>query len=1153
MHIGSYIRVFSIGLFLTIAIWPPVAAQDDVEDATLRAEVFERLVIKLETLPKRWGQLPAPVIAASGRQAKDVLGTASKGEVNAAQTLIMRLAHTPPKMRPNVLEEARESRKLSEIDLWVPKTRALDLLKRDVLEAALTVDAWLDLSEQLGRRDTLLEAAAMAIQISNGRMPPRRVLRVAEKLVSLSPDMHGQRGAAKLANQYAYLLLQAGDSRRAVEAYRQARKHYLSVGSQQGQGDTWFGEGRALFRLGDNVGTLKAYRQARRHYVSVGSQQGQGDTWFGEGRVLFFLGDNESALKAYRQARKHLVRIHDQWGQGNTFIGEGRVLFRQGENAGALKAYRRARKYYVASGALQGRGISWHAEASVLLVMGDKKRALKAYRQARKLFVAAGERQGAASLQGLGNSWVGEGKVLFGMGDNEGALQAYQQARQYFVLVGSQQGQGNSWYGEGRVLFLLGNTEGALKAYRQARKLFMAVGDPAGQGDTWFGEGKVLFLLGHHEGALGAYQQAHRYYMAIGSRLAQGNTFIGEGRVLFLLEDNEGALKAYRQARKHFVADGDRLGQGNARLGEAAILFRLGDNEGALRTYRQARKHFVAVADPLGRGHAWEGEAHVLLRLGKAREAERAGQRAAAFAARGGPLIDNISARMAMAQSLADQGRHTKANQQAFRALALVKRWRAKGLGDLSRTALANLSSAPFDFLIPRLARKSAKALALAEDAHAPVLLDLLVASTNQILASNQRNQQRERVRIHKELAKLQATLTRTLDRSARSRFETQRDALDRELGLIELATLGALQNRTGQRISARERRMLTRHVGPIVLYYVAPEETLAFVLRPGRQPLRVVRIAASRNDFGREVQALRHDLGNPLWQKRADQRARTLFNQLVGPIADQLAGSSRLTIIPHGPLHQLPFEALIVPDGDEHNGKRVFERWDITVAPSLSVLHRIRKQETARRRKSKAAPFIALAAGQGLHFPDREVQDIAAIFGRDQATFRQGNATFATYQKQAARARHLLISTHGVHIPNSRTGTYLELTPTTEHDHRLTAGEIAQIPLRAELVTLAACSTAQGEAMFSDERLDLTRAFLIAGASAVLATRWKVPESNATRQFLIDFYRALRTGGPKGQGMRKDAALSHARRLSMKRGDDAQLWAAWVLIGDGR
>jgi CHAT domain-containing protein len=252
------------------------------------------------------------------------------------------------------------------------------------------------------------------------------------------------------------------------------------------------------------------------------------------------------------------------------------------------------------------------------------------------------------------------------------------------------------------------------------------------------------------------------------------------------------------------------------------------------------------------------------------------------------------------------------------------------------------------------------------------------------------------------------------------------------------------------------------------------------------------------------------------------------------------------LVLVPHGPLHELPFEALLDPAG-----KRLFERWHVSVTPSASAL------DFARHGHATPSPddfFLAFSSGVGLSHPAEEITKISGFFGANQAIFHPTEAAYQSYEKLATRARHLLISTRGVHTEGSRTETYLELQPTPEvHDSRLSAAEISTIPLQAELVTLAACDTSAGQALLSDERLDLTRSFLIARAAAVLATRWKVPEDTATSRFLADFYRAYRMGGQHGTGMRKDEALTEARRLSRERGDPAQVWAAWVLVGDAR
>ena len=296
--------------------------------------------------------------------------------------------------------------------------------------------------------------------------------------------------------------------------------------------------------------------------------------------------------------------------------------------------------------------------------------------------------------------------------------------------------------------------------------------------------------------------------------------------------------------------------------------------------------------------------------------------------------------------------------------------------------------------------------------------------------------------------------------------------------------------------------------------------------------------------DLGQQVRTLRHDLANPLYESLATAQARKLWDLLIAPFSDSIPAGGTLVLLPHGPLHELPFEALLDPAG-----KPLFERWKTSIAPSVSAL------DFARHRHSAPSPkdsFLAFSSGQGLSLPVEESAEISAYFGTN--TFHPTEALYLAYEKLVPQARHLFIATRGIYTEGSRRQTYLEIQPTPGlHDSRLSAAEIANIPLQAELVTVAACDTSYGRALLSDERLDLTRAFLIAGAAAVLATRWKVPEDRTTSQFLSDFYRAYRQGGPGGTGLRKDEALTESRRLSRERGDPAQVWAAWVLVGDGR
>jgi len=280
-----------------------------------------------------------------------------------------------------------------------------------------------------------------------------------------------------------------------------------------------------------------------------------------------------------------------------------------------------------------------------------------------------------------------------------------------------------------------------------------------------------------------------------------------------------------------------------------------------------------------------------------------------------------------------------------------------------------------------------------------------------------------------------------------------------------------------------------------------------------------------------------------------AVQQSRELWDLLLAPFAARLSAEGPtggpLVIVPHGPLHELPFETLLDPAGTP-----LFERWAVSFAPSVSTLARARERPKEPQPKDE---FLVFSSGRGLDLLEAEAGAVAQLFGNDKAAFQTTEASFENYEQLVPGARQLLISTTGTWAPGDQRKTYLEILPTRDvHDNRLSAAEIAAIPLTAELVTLAACDTARGETRQNDERVDLTRAFLTAGAASVLATRWKVPDEPATTRFLLDFYRAYRRGS-EATGLRKDQALTEARRRSRERGDPAQVWAAWVLVGDAR
>jgi CHAT domain-containing protein/tetratricopeptide (TPR) repeat protein len=1157
----------------------PGAAQ-----ASCIEDISARLEARLKALPDRWDGIPSPLVPVSGRSSEEVLATASEEEQALVSEWITFLALSPPEERAALINRELQTRPLSEVDVWLPE-KFTDVLRTTSLEEpTLYVEAWLEWAEAVGRKDAILLAAGFGLERLSLGGEWSRLLEIASRWASLPSSEDAKRGRAEVLSQYAGRLFATYENEKALDAYKAARKLFEDIGDLRGQGRTFQGEASIVFQSGDNQKALDGYRRARKLYEEAGDRRRQGYTFGGEGAVLSQLGENEKALDAYERARKIFEEVGDRRGQAKAFLDEADILAELGENEKALNTYRSARKLFEQVGDRLHQGLSFEYEADVLYILGDNEKALAAYRRARKLYEEIGDRQGQ------GNTFNAEASVLYILGDNEKALNAYKLARKLYEEIGDRRGQGHTLEGEAQLLLQLGDHEKALDGYKRARKLYEEIGNRYGQGLTFRGEGEILFQLGDNEKALDAYKRARRLFEEVGDRLGEANTFHNEAQVLSKLDVTEKALDAYRSARKLFEQIGDRLGQANAVRGEAGVLFRLGDNEKALDVYKLARKLYGEAGNPLGQGNTFVGEANILFRLGddeKALDAYRsahkifvevenpqglgdallgearlrsrqgneneakslASQAVAAYR-KAGIVGEERSAWLVTAEVENSSGNLEPAISASREALRLHTVWRSKRISETQRAQEDESISAAYDILVPVLLSqaRTEQALAAAEEARSHVLLDLVAAGFKHSRPGAATDLRAERRRLVSELAKVETESRQAANAGRLAELQMHRNQLDRDLDWNQYQTLAAEQNAllTAQPLDAEGIRAVARETGPILLYHATNKELIGFLVPSDGTDVFAARIDLSRARLAEAVQRYIHDEANPFYEDRAAEQSRELWDLLLAPFATRLPPDGQLVIVPHGSLHELPFETLLDPAGTP-----LFERWAVSFAPSVSTLARARERHKEPQPKDG---FLVFSSGRGLDLLEAEAGDVATLFGNDKSAFKPTEASFENYEHLVPGARHLLISTTGTWVPGDQRKTYLEilLTPGV-HDSRLSVAEIAAIPLTAELVALEACDTARGETRQSDERLDLTRAFLVAGAASVLATRWKVPDEPATTRFLLDFYRAYRQGGPGAKGLRKDQALTEARRRSRERGDPAQVWAAWVLVGDAR
>ncbi|KXJ04975.1 Tetratricopeptide repeat protein 28 [Exaiptasia diaphana] len=116
---------------------------------------------------------------------------------------------------------------------------------------------------------------------------------------------------------------------------------------------------------------------------------------------------------------------------------------------------------------------------------------------------------------------------------------------------------------------------------------------------------------------------------------------------------------------------------------------------------------------------------------------------------------------------------------------------------------------------------------------------------------------------------------------------------------------------------------------------------------------------------------------------------------------------------------------------------------------------------------------------------------------------------------------------------------------PADEEDCILTIKEAQESGIRAQLVVLSCCHTGKGD-IRSEGVVGMARAFLAAGARAVVASLWAIDDT-ATKFFMIKFYSNLKNGESASASLQQ--AMKEMREIEGY--EEPKYWAAFFLIGD--
>jgi len=363
-----------------------------------------------------------------------------------------------------------------------------------------------------------------------------------------------------------------------------------------------------------------------------------------------------------------------------------------------------------------------------------------------------------------------------------------------------------------------------------------------------------------------------------------------------------------------------------------------------------------------------------------------------------------------------------------------------------------------------------------------------------------------------------------------------------------------------------------------LLSYIIGDEGSTLFVLT--RDAISVFALDENHDSLRDQVAAFRElvrkyrpaDPVSALYGPSLHRLAGDLYEALVAPAEEVLVSSRRLVFLPDGPLHQLPFSALLRRDSE--GDPRYLVEWKSLERVASATLYSWNRESSdvaagaePRCRKQLigfADPLFPDGAGSSgvpwprLPFAREELEAAREIVSPEESELYVGaEATESRAKEVLSDGCILHFATHAGVEPGAPLNSSLVLGRSADNasgaeteNGRLEVWEIFdELRIDADLVILSACGSALGEDLGGEGLLGLTRAFHYAGARAVLATLWNVADRSGPT-LLAELYRGLEAGTEPAEALRQ-------AQMRLIRSDDGEFtapyyWAAFTL-SEGR
>lgn len=829
--------------------------------------------------------------------------------------------------------------------------------------------------------------------------------------------------------------------------------------------------------------------------------------------------NHDLAIQTAQEALALFQAIKDQEGIGDTYVDLGRYYFALNRLNEAAQSYELARQIWrqrqdpvkearalIQLGYIEGRKGEWLNGFSYLM-------------QAQNLI---DDQQNTAQMAGIA---AGLGYFFDESGLPEYGLIQYQRAKEYYQRAHNERSYNRQTMFVGYTYFQLERYSEALAQLQEALAKFESSSDPGSEfdiaecheyiGQVYLAEGQYNLALQHLLPIPAFFESKRNYSDAAQVKGLIGEVYQRQGKIELARINYQAALKGFREATDSvkravvaFALGRLELNQGNYDAGESYLKESI-ENTEDIRSDLSSR--MLATAFSASVHDRYETYIECLMRKHKQQPS----------------------------QSL---------EVQAFQASELA---RARSLAAMLRDRQTTIVTG----IDPRLAERE-KTLRQAIHAKAEQAISLLATDYKK-----------------EQLDELEKSMTGLRQQHQQLTQELQKQ--NPHYNQIEQTTNYSVQQVQELITDDNETMLLEYFLGKNASYVWA-------ITRSGAQVYELPK-ADVITDAVRVVYELLAKKPDNDTEQLLNKAGGDLAKMILTPLANQ-PNIKRVIVVADGALNYIPFQLLPAPSDNP-----LVANYEIVNAPSASILGQLReeKQERPASTKVLAAFGDAVFRSNYAQFKNSEPDEVIAsaaterglevaadsfdpekiqslVYSRFELDYLRniaGQGAFVATGFKASRAvlektdfspyAILHFATHGLFDPKNpkKLGLYLSMINKAgqDEDGFITMQDVYNLRVPVSLVVLSACRTGLGEDVRGEGLIGLTRGFMHAGASSVVASLWKV-DDEATAELMKYFYTNMLKNG-----MRPAAALREAQNTLRQNPhwSSPHYWAGFTLQGE--